>query len=53
MLTIENITSGVVLGAYEADTETEALDKLARDAGYASWNDVPNADASDLAIYAA
>lgn len=31
---IENTLSGVVFGVYEGDTEAEALDALARDAGY-------------------
>jgi hypothetical protein len=33
---IENTTSGIVLGVYQADTEAEALDAMARDAGYTS-----------------
>jgi hypothetical protein len=31
---IENTASGVVFGIYEGETEREALDALARDAGY-------------------
>lgn len=31
---IENTKSGMVLGVYEGETEAEALDAMARDAGY-------------------
>ncbi len=31
---IENPVTGIVLGVYEAETEAQALDALARDAGY-------------------
>lgn len=34
---IENLTSGAVLGNFEADSESEALDKMARGAGYRSY----------------
>jgi len=33
--TIENTISGIVLGTYEGETERDALDAMARDAGYA------------------
>ncbi|MDK8188153.1 MULTISPECIES: hypothetical protein [Sphingomonas] len=39
--TITNIASGIVLGQYEAATEAEALDLMARDAGYADYASVP------------
>ena len=34
---IENTRSGVVLGEYEGDTAENALDTMARDAGYADY----------------
>lgn len=36
---IENTVSGVILGEYDGATEAEALDALARDAGYESYDD--------------
>ena len=36
---IENTTSGVILGDYEAATASDALDAMARDAGYADYAD--------------
>lgn len=33
--TIENMSSGLVLGAYPGATAAEALDAMAREAGYA------------------
>lgn len=41
---IENTISGVILGEYFAETESEALDLLAQDAGYAN-----HAQACDVA----
>lgn len=35
--TIENTVSGMILGTYEGATEAEALDAMARDAGYADY----------------
>ena len=34
---ITNIAAGVILGTYEGTTEAEALDALARDAGYTDY----------------
>lgn len=34
---IENSVSGASLGVYEGDTEAEALDAMARDAGYVDY----------------
>lgn len=34
---IANRNSGLVLGVYEGETKEEALDAMARDAGYASY----------------
>ena len=34
---IENTRSGVILGEYEASSEAEALNAMARDAGYADY----------------
>ena len=36
---IETTASGVILGDYEAATTFEALDAMARDAGYADYAD--------------
>lgn len=35
---IENTSSGVILGTYEASSKEEALDLLAREAGYDSYH---------------
>ncbi len=34
---IENTASGIILGVYEANSENEALDAMARDAGYEDY----------------
>lgn len=50
---ISNKTSGQPLGEYEGETEQDALDALARDAGYDSYNDARRQelmDESDLII---
>ena len=36
---IENTASGVVLGVYEGETENDALDAMARDAGYRDYRE--------------
>ncbi|MCR2832166.1 hypothetical protein NR402_18180 [Acidithiobacillus ferrooxidans] len=36
---IENARSGIVLGTYDADTPAQALDLLAKDAGYKDYAD--------------
>ena len=45
---------GVELGTYEADSEAEALDKMAAEAGYNTYEEVkknvPGADQSELII---
>lgn len=54
--TIESRASGVVLGTYAGATAEEALDALARDAGYADHAAACAAtggDGSDLDVYPA
>lgn len=36
---IENVTSGVIFGVYAAKDRRDALDHLAVDSGYDSWDD--------------
>jgi hypothetical protein len=38
---IANRNSGLVLGVYEGDTKEQALDAMARDAGYSSYAAIP------------
>ncbi len=38
---ISNRNSGLVLGTYEGDTKQDALDAMARDAGYADYASIP------------
>jgi hypothetical protein len=48
---IENRTSGVVLGEYEGETAEDALDAMARDAGYADHAEGTEVSGkSDLAV---
>jgi hypothetical protein len=50
---IENRQSGVVLGTYEGESEAEALDAMARDAGYDSYEDscrVTESGGGDLVV---
>ena len=52
--TIENTESGVVLGTYEAETSEDALDTLARDAGYRDQADADaQVGAASLRVYEA
>jgi hypothetical protein len=44
---ISNQTSGYVLGTYEGATEMDALNALARDAGYDNWEASVLADTYD------
>ena len=34
---IENTRSGIVLGEYDAESKSDALDAMARDAGYRNY----------------
>lgn len=50
---IENRASGLVLGEYEGDTQAEALDAMARDAGHTNFAaacEVTEEDGSDLIV---
>jgi hypothetical protein len=50
--TIANRISGESLGKYEASTAAEALDAMARDAGYADFDAVPNAAPGEMIVTA-
>ncbi|WP_353268583.1 hypothetical protein [Gemmatimonas sp.] len=54
---IENTQSGTILGQYDADTEAQALDLMAQDAGYRDYADAcavtgadPEAWEDDLSV---
>lgn len=55
LYTIENSKTGVVLGIYAGNSESEALNAMARDAGYKNYSDllssVPGASRSDLVLH--
>ena len=51
MFTIENKTTGLILGTFKAETEDEALQQLAREAGYNSVDKIPNFKPKDLLVY--
>ena len=50
--TISNRTSGVVLGVYQGTSKDDAIDSLARDAGYADFFDACESgeDGDDLIV---
>ncbi len=51
---IENAISGLTIGIYEAESEDEALDKMAQDAGYKDYDDLNSqieADPGDIEVY--
>jgi len=51
---IENTISGLILGVYKAESEEEALDMMARDAGYKDYDDLNSqieADPGDIEVY--
>jgi len=48
--TIENKHSAVILGTFDTDTEEEALHAMAKDAGYNSFEEIPNANREELKI---
>lgn len=49
---IANRNSGFVLGIYEGETKQDALDAMARDAGYSSYDAIPDevGSADDLIV---
>ena len=51
MFTIENKTTGIILGTFKAETKAEALQQLAVEAGYNSVDDIPNFKPNDLLDY--
>jgi hypothetical protein len=53
MLTIENKHSAVILGTFDVETESEALEMLAKEAGYNSFDEIPNGSRDELLIYEA
>lgn len=38
---IENMATGVVMGIYEAECRDDAIEEMARDAGYESADEIP------------
>jgi hypothetical protein len=49
--TIENTHTAFILGTFEAESEQEALQQLAKEAGYKSVDDIPNFNREELDIY--
>lgn len=47
---IENRTSGIILGVFEATSAEAALDAMAREAGYASYAEVQEVAEGDLTV---
>jgi hypothetical protein len=47
---IENATTGVCLGDYQGATAQEALDAMARDAGYANYADAQDVSPAELTV---
>ena len=46
----EIIINGMIMGIYEGETEDEALDNLAKDAGYEDSQDMINSYPDSIAI---
>jgi hypothetical protein len=51
MLAIENKHTAKILGAFDVETEEDALQELAKEAGYNSFDDIPNHNRDELSIY--
>lgn len=49
--TIENTHTAFILGTFETDTEEQALEMMAKEAGYHSTQDIPNYNPDELNIY--
>lgn len=49
--TIENTHTSFILGTFESNSEEEALEMLANEAGYKSVSDIPNFNRDELNIY--
>jgi hypothetical protein len=49
---IENPTTGVCLGDYQGATAQEALDAMARDAGYADYAEAQTVAPAELTVVA-
>jgi hypothetical protein len=53
MLAIENKHTAKILGTFDVETEEDALQELAKEAGYNSFDDIPNHNRDELLIYEA
>lgn len=51
MLTVENKHSAVILGTFDVETEEDALQAMAKEAGYKSFEEIPNHNRDELLIY--